>query len=346
MGHALLRLGFWLSKVTNRGAEQGVSSARIWKRVLGVEQTVVESVEFDADDAGVLVVGVRVSARRRRRCPHCGRRCPGFDQGGGRRRWRGLDVGSARVFLEAEARRVTCRKHGVVVAAVPWARHGSWFTAAFEDQVAWLAAHAPKSAVQAFARVSWRAVTGAVERVVGEARGRTDRLAGLTRVGIDEKSYRKGHKYLTVVTDHDTGRVVWTADGRSKATVGAFFTALGPQRAATLTHVSADGADWIHTVVAEHAPQAVICLDPFHVVAWATKALDEVRRRIVRELKAAGRGEDAAALKGSRWAVLKNPDTLTGTQQVTMASGLGHERAALPVLPDQGAAAGRVRGEG
>ena len=121
---------------------------------------------------------------------------------------------------------------------------------------AWLVAHAAKSAVQAFARVSWRAVTGVVERVVGEARGRTDRLAGLTRVGIDEKSYRKGHKYLTVVTDHDTGRVVWTADGRSKATVAAFFAALGPERAAGLTHVSADGADWIHGVVAEHAPGA------------------------------------------------------------------------------------------
>ena len=138
---------------------------------------------------------------------------------------------------------------------------------------------------------------------------------------------RLGHKYLTVVTCHDTGRVVWACDGRSKATVGAFFTALGPERAAKLTHVSANGADWIHTVVADHAPQAVIYLDPFHVVAWATTALDEVRRRIVRELKAAGRGEDAAALKGSRWAVLKNPDTLTGTQQVTMAAGLGHERA-------------------
>lgn len=298
-----------------------MSSARVWKTLLGVERTVVESIDLGDDDGGrVLVVKVRVSGRQACRCPHCRRRCVGFDQGGGSRRWRGLDLGSTRVLLEAAAPRVRCPTHGIVVAAVPWARHGSRFTAAFEDQTAWLAAHTPKSAVQALMRTSWRAVTGAVERTVDEARGRTDRLAGLRRIGIDEKSYRKGHKYLTVVTCHDTGRVVWTCDGRSKATVAAFFTALGPERARGLTHVSADGAEWIHAVVVEHAPRAVICLDPFHVVAWATTAVDKVRRRIVRELKAAGRSEDAAALKGSRWAVLKNPDWLTGNQQVTLAS--------------------------
>lgn len=113
--------------------------------------------------------------------------------------------------------------------------------------------------------------------------------------------------------------MVWAAEGRSKATVAAFFTALGPERCAALTHVGCDGADWIHTVVAEHAPQAQLCLDSFHVVAWAGEAVDGVRRRITRELKAAGHDEDAAALKGSRWAVLKNPAHLTGSQQESLA---------------------------
>ena len=108
-----------------------------------------------------------------------------------------------------------------------------------------------------------------VARVVAEARGRTDRLAGVRKVAIDEKAYRKGHRYLTVVTDLDTGRVVWAAEGRCQATVEAFFTALGPERAAALTHVGCDGADWIHTVVTAKAPNAVLCLDSFHVVAWA-----------------------------------------------------------------------------
>jgi transposase len=208
----------------------------------------------------------------------------------------------------------------VVVAAVPWARHDSRFTTGFEDTVAWLTAHTAKSTVEHLMRTSWRAVNAIVVRVVAQARGQVDRLSGLRRVGLDEVAYRKGHRYLMCAVDHDTGRVVWAAEGRNQNAVHAFFDALGAERAAELTHVTCDGAEWIHAVIAERAPQAVICLDPFHVVMWATEAIDEVRRRITRDLRAAGRDDDAAAMKGSRWALLKNPGTLTGTQRTTLAS--------------------------
>lgn len=300
-----------------------MSGVSVWKVLLGVEQQVViEAVDLEATGGGesVLVASVRPSRRGSSRCGRCGRRCPGYDRGDGSRRWRGLDLGSTRVFLQAQAVRVRCGEHGVIVAAVPWARHDSAFTKGFEEQAAWLAAHTAASTVAVLMRSSWRAVTGMITRVVAEARGKTDRLAGVTRVAIDEKAYRKGHRYLTVVTDLDTGRVVWAAEGRSKAVVAQFFTALGPQRSAQLTHVGCDGADWIHTVVTEHAPQAHLCLDSFHVVAWAGEAVDEVRRRITRELKTAGRAGDAKALKGSRWAVPKNPQNLTGGQQESLAS--------------------------
>lgn len=236
------------------------------------------------------------------------------------RRWRGLDLGSTRVFLQAAAPRVRCGEHGVVVAGVPWARHGSWFTTAFEEQVAWLVAHTPKTTVGVLMRTSWRAITGMVTRVVADRAAGVDRLDGLRRIGIDEKSYRKGHKYLTVVVDHDTGRVVWAADKRDQATVQAFFDALGAERTAALTHVSCDGAEWIHDVITARAPGAVICLNSFHVVAWASKAVDSVRRRAVRDLRGAGESEDAAEVKGTRWAVLKNPEDLTTDQRTTIAS--------------------------
>jgi transposase len=71
-----------------------------------------------------------------------------------------------------------------------------------------------------------------------------------------------------VITNHDRGRLVWAAEGRSGDTLRKFFDDLGGDRAALLSQVSADGADWIHAVVAERAPQAVLCLDPFHVVKW------------------------------------------------------------------------------
>ena len=89
-------------------------------------------------------------------------------------------------------------------------------------------------------------------------------MAGLRRVGIDEIAFRKGHRYLTCVVDHDTGRLVWAAEGGNTRTLLRFFDALGAERAGQLTHVSADGADWIHTVVAARAPQAILCLDPFY----------------------------------------------------------------------------------
>lgn len=296
-------------------------TARVWKVLLGVEHTVIESVELGRDGEGELLLArVRPARSRRGRCGRCGRRSPGYDQGEGPRRWRGLDLGTTRVFLQADAPRVRCDEHGVTVAAVPWARHGSRFTTAFEDTCAWLACHAALSVLAILLRVTWRSVAAIVVRVVAEAARRRDRLAGLRRVGIDEISYRKGQRYLLCAVDHDTGRLVWAAKGRNAETLRGFFDLLGPQRSAQLTHVTADGAEWIHDVVADRAPQAVVCVDAFHVVAWATTALDAVRRGLWNQLRAAGRTEDAMTIKGSRWALLKNPGNQTGAQRTTVAS--------------------------
>ena len=90
-------------------------SARVWKRLLGVEHTVIERVLFD-EDADAVVVLVRPTRSRRGRCGACQRRCPGYDQGEGRRRWRTLDLGTVQAFLEADAPRVRCPQHGVVAA--------------------------------------------------------------------------------------------------------------------------------------------------------------------------------------------------------------------------------------
>ena len=91
--------------------------------------------------------------------------------------------------------------------------------------------------------------------MVADGRATNDLLTGLARIGIDEIAYRKGHRYLTVIVDHGTGRLVWAAEGRNKDTLEKFFDALGAQRAAKLTHVSADGAEWIHAVVGQRVPE-------------------------------------------------------------------------------------------
>ena len=249
--------------------------ARVWRALMGLENTVVEDVVFD-EDAGVLVVHARPTASRRGRCGACNRRSPGFDQGAGRRRWRALDLGTVQAFVEADAPRVRCRQHGVTVASVPWARHDAGHTHAFDDTVAWLATVTSKTAATRLMRVAWRTVGSIITRVWADTGGAVDRLAGVTRIGVDEISYRRGMAYLTVVVDHDTGRLLWAAEGRDRATLRAFFDILGQDRSAAITHVSADGADWIAMVIAERCPNAVLCADPFHVVRWATDALDAV----------------------------------------------------------------------
>jgi transposase len=295
-----------------------VSGVRVWRALLGVENAVIERVEFDEDEQ-VIVASVRPGRRRRGRCGVCRRRCRGYDGGHGRRRWRHLDAGLAQVWLEADAPRVSCPEHGVVVAHVPWARHGAGHTRAFDDTVAWLATASAKSTVCELLRIAWRTVGAIITRVAGEAVAARDPLAGLRRIGIDEISYKRGHRYLTVVVDHDAKRLVWAAPGRDKATLGKFFDALGPDRSQEITHVSADGADWIAEVVTERCPQAVRCADPYHLVVWATDALDEVRRQVWNDARRGGDKAGAKRLKGARYALWKNPADLTESQQVKLA---------------------------
>jgi len=295
----------------------GVRLTTVLKDALGVEHTRVEGVGWGGGPQ--LVVSVRPVVRREQRCPWCRRRCARYDLGNGRRCWRAPDFGVLMVYLEAPAPRVRCREHGVVVAAVPWARPGSRFTYAFEDTVSWLCANMTGSKVAELMRTTWRSVQEIVARVVTAAKGRTDRLGGLRRIGIDEISYKKGQHYLTIVVDHDTGRIVWSGQGRNSDTLATFFADLGPDRAGSLSHVSADGAEWIHRAVREHATQVAICLDAFHIVSWAIKALEKLRRRMGAEFRAGGRHGQASTIKHTRWALIKKPEDLGPNQRATVA---------------------------
>jgi transposase len=294
-----------------------VRGLRVWARLLGLQRAVVEDVWIG--DEGEVVVAVRPGWRERDRCGVCRRRSPGFDLGEGRRRWRALDLGTTLAFVEADAPRVTCRRHGVVVCAVPWARHASRFTGAFEDQAAWLAVNTSKTAVAALMRIAWRSVGGICERVAAEAGREVDLLAALRRIGIDEISHRTGQRYLTVVVCHDTGRLVWAAAGRDRKTVEAFLDALGEERCKQIELVSADMAAWVAGPISERCPNAALCLDPFHVVRLATDALDEIRREVWNEARRAGQTQHARDLKGARFALWKNPDRLSERQAAQLA---------------------------
>ena len=201
-----------------------------------------------------------------------------------------------------------------------WARHNAGHTRAFDDLVVWLVGHTSKSAVEHLLRIGWRTVGAIVTRVLADADAAAgDRLAGVRRIGIDEISYKRGHKYLVVVVDHDTGRLLWANEGRNKKSLAGFFDLLGEQRCEQIELVSADGADWIADVVGLRCPNAKLCMDPFHVVKWAVDALDQVRRDVWRHARQHGQKALSQAFGRCRYALWKNPADLTARQQAKLS---------------------------
>ena len=173
-----------LDRDRNNEGGHGMRKARVFGQLLRVQGMVIQDVTVQVDPGGgdeVLVVSVRPDARSAGRCAQCRRPCPGYDCGVGTRRWRTVDTGTTRTFLQAAAPRVRCPEHGVLVAHVPWARPGAKCTYLLEDTCAWLVKNMVLSAVAVFLRLSWRTVSGIVARVVADLTGKTDQLDGLRR---------------------------------------------------------------------------------------------------------------------------------------------------------------------
>lgn len=299
-------------------------ASTLLNRVLNLPDSTVADVELGDE--------VTVSVRLRRRlmcCPHCDFRTRHrYDTREVDSRWRHLDLGGRVCVLTLRRRRLRCPSHGVLAEAVPFARPGSGFTRDFEDLAVWLASKCDKTTVSRFCRIAWRTVGAMCARVVAEKLD-PDRLAGLVDIGVDEISWRKHHKYLTLVSDHDTGTIVWGAPGKTATTLDEFFTAALPEGgAASIEVVSMDLGPAYAKSVRTHAPQAVICFDPFHVVKLANDALDDVRRQVWQSARKLSNKQIARTYKGARWALLKNPDSLTETQKATLAQ-LKHEGGAL-----------------
>lgn len=270
-------------------------------------------------DVRLAAQGVIVTVRLRRRrlvCSVCGQVYRGMHDRAWRR-WRHLDVAGRRCFIEYELRRVDCRDCGVRVEAVPWARPGARHTRDFEDLVAFCAQQMAKSQVQALLRVAWDTVGRIVERVVADHLDER-RLAGLVQVGVDELSYRRGQRYLTNVADHATGRIVWSSTGRNAETLQQFFDALG-ERKRSIRAVSIDMSGGYEKAVRAALPDAQIAFDPFHVVALAGRAVDDVRRA---EWNAKGKSKtpEGKWIKHVRFALRKAPEKLTDRQRTALAA--------------------------
>lgn len=282
-------------------------------RLLGIQNTLVAGFH-EEDEALILAVHPTWQTAR---CSRCGRKCHGKYDVGEDRNWRHLDFGGVRVRLRYDLRRVDCRKCGVVVEHVPWAADvNSRFTSDFEEQVAYHAQHTNKTAVEHLMGIAWRTVGGIVARVVRRLRP-DDPLAKLEHIGVDELSYRKQHHYISLVTDHDTGKVVWGHEGKSADSLIAFFDELGEERCKAIKVVTMDMSQAFISAVRLKCPNAQIVFDRFHVQKLVNDAVDELRREEWRRLSGTIEGDK---IKKLRWILLKNPWNLTASEKTRLAT--------------------------
>jgi transposase len=270
------------------------------KRLLKIERIAIDHIYFaQIKEEEILIIRARPLVRDTLRCPLCQKKCQGYDSFSKVRRWRSLDLGSTRVYIEATSPRVTCREHGVLVAKVPWAAHDSDYTYDFETAVTWLTLHATAHDVAEYFRIDWHTVGSVARRVQKRLeKDQPSRFDNLVEIGIDETSYKKGYKYMTVVVNHKTGALIWAKKGHGKEILIEFFKGLTEKQRASIKVVTADGARWIADCIKDFCPNAERCIDPFHVVAWANDCLDEVRKAAVRQAKqAAAEGKKAERAK-------------------------------------------------
>ena len=276
----------------------------LFNKLLNLQGLWVSGFAFQEGD---LVLSVR-PRRRRMTCPRCGESQSGR-RSGKRRRWRHLGIWSRRVWIEAPIRRFRCRTcDSTVTESVPWARHDSDFTRPFEDAVGLMAQRTDHTAVSQLFGIAWVTVGSIAERLVDELLD-PDRLTNLRRIGVDEISFRKRHRYLTVVTDPDTGHVVWVAEGKTSDVLKSFFESLKPEVCNAIEIVTMDMSQAYQKAVRESLPNATIAFDHFHIASLANEALNEVRRELARDVRKSD-PEAAKAIKGMRWPTAYGFDNL------------------------------------
>lgn len=286
----------------------------VFNKLLSLQGVFVRDVAFEANES-TLIVDVAKRGRRHR-CPKCAfATAARYDLDDGRY-WRHLSLGRWRVLLRAPLARLVCPTHSVITEAVPWAEHESRFTRDFEDLVAWLAKEMNKTAVTKLVHIAWETVGHIITRVV-DRKLDPERLAQLYVLGVDEVSYRKGHKYLTVVANQLTGKTIWVGEGKSQAALGAFFDELGPEPSERVALATMDMSAAYVAAVKARAPNAEIVFDPFHVVKLAGEAVHDLRRTQARDRKGS---DEAIVLKGARWALLKAPERLNPDEQLRLAA--------------------------
>jgi len=221
------------------------------------------------------------------------------------RTWRHLDTCQYHTLLHATLPRTDCPEHGPRVVRVSWAEPGSHFTALFERlAIDWLQ-EASQMAVGRQLHLSWDEIHGIMERAVrrGLERRKADDVPFL---GIDEKAFRRGHRYATIVVDIWRSRVLHVAAERTANSLNEFWNSLTPKQVSQIWAVAMDMWDPYVKSVRDHLPdgESKIVFDKFHVAKHLGEAVDQVRRAENKVLRA----KDDKRLVGTKYDWLRNPD--------------------------------------
>ena len=271
-----------------------------------------------AEHEGRLALEIEIDPRANSRgiCSGCQQPGPGYDVLT-TRRFVHVPLWGILVFFLYAMRRVDCPRCGVTVEVVPWAtgKHQitttyAWFLAKWAKRMSWI------DVARSF-HTSWDTVFRSVEMAVVWGRAHMD-MTGITAIGVDEIAWRKGHKYLTLVYQINDGckRLLWIGTDRKAKTLLAFFRWLTPARSRLLRFVCSDMWKPYLTVIAKKAGAAIHVLDRFHIMSHMNKAIDEVRAKEAREMKANGY---EPVLTNSRWCLLKRPWNRTEKQNAKLA---------------------------
>jgi len=248
----------------------------LYERILGLRDPwAVEHVELSEDE--VVHVYIEYDRNSETLCPVCGSACPRYDTRD--KRWRHLDTCQFQTIVHGAVPRAQCHEHGVLQVEVPWAERNSRFTLLFEAMaINWLK-EASINAVSRRLGLSWNAIDGIMRRAV--ERGLSARQSvDYHHLAVDEVSSKKGHRYLTIISN-DSGQVVDIRDDRTKASLGDFYKSLSEWELNSIETVSMDMSPAYISATKEHLSEwdQKICFDKFHVAMDLNKAVDAVRKK-------------------------------------------------------------------
>jgi transposase len=283
------------------------------RKQLGLKAHTVTKVEETEE---FMIIHIDRLGDRLLRCGLCRQRCREVHSVGKQREWRDLSMRKLPMKLRYRPRRVRCPRCGVRVEDFPWAEPWARVTTTLANAVARLARELSWQGTARQYELNWKSVATIVKRAVQYGLKNRARPA-VHVIGIDEVSRRKGQVYLTVVYDLARRVLLWVGEDRTEEAVAKFFTEeMGPRRCQTLRVVCMDMWAAYANLVRQHARNAQILFDRFHIVKHLNEAVEEVRRSEMRRLT----NKEKVPFKRSRWLLLKNPWNLNADQKERLST--------------------------